>query len=94
MGIVFATCQAQLDLTHPDALLSAELQRRGVSVTVAPWDVIAPFGGSWEPTIVGASLREFGEGVLATVSRPWLYARVDVVEANQGPVLARSQWMI
>jgi hypothetical protein len=42
MGIVFATCQTQLDLTPPDALLRAELQRRGVSVTVAPWDVIAP----------------------------------------------------
>jgi glutathione synthase/RimK-type ligase-like ATP-grasp enzyme len=45
------------------------------------------FGGSWEPAIVATTLREFGEAVLAAVSRPWLYARVDVVEARPGPVL-------
>lgn len=45
------------------------------------------FGGSWEPAIVEPTLREFGEAVLAAVSRPWLYARVDVVETHQAPVL-------
>lgn len=34
-----------------------------------------------------ALLVEFGVSVLAAASRPWLYARVDVVEARGGPVL-------
>lgn len=42
---------------------------------------------TWEPLAATATLREFGETVLAAVSHPWLYARVDIVETNQGPVL-------
>jgi len=42
VDIVFATCQAQPDLTPGDALAKAELQRRGADVTVAPWDDITP----------------------------------------------------
>jgi glutathione synthase/RimK-type ligase-like ATP-grasp enzyme len=42
MDIVLATCQAQPDLTPGDALVKAELQRRGAAVTVAPWDDITP----------------------------------------------------
>src|SRR5262249_38427563 len=40
--IVLATCRRQPGLTPPDALLSAELERRGVTVTAAPWDAIVP----------------------------------------------------
>jgi glutathione synthase/RimK-type ligase-like ATP-grasp enzyme len=76
--------QGEVSLVFIDGVFSHAVRKRP-----APSDfrVQIDFGGSWEPTIVGASLREFGEGVLAAVSRPWLYARIDVVEANQGPVL-------
>lgn len=46
MDVVFATCQKQPGLTPPDALLGAELERRGARVTVAPWDAISPTTGS------------------------------------------------
>jgi glutathione synthase/RimK-type ligase-like ATP-grasp enzyme len=45
------------------------------------------FGGSWAPMLAAAPLRRFGESVLAATSHPWLYARVDVVETHQGPML-------
>jgi glutathione synthase/RimK-type ligase-like ATP-grasp enzyme len=45
------------------------------------------FGGSWEAVIPAGTLRAFGEAVLATASHPWLYARVDLVETDRGPVL-------
>jgi hypothetical protein len=49
--------------------------------------VQSDFGGSWEAAVVQSPLVEFGASVLAAASRPWLYARVDVVEARGGPVL-------
>jgi glutathione synthase/RimK-type ligase-like ATP-grasp enzyme len=49
--------------------------------------VQADFGGSLEPVSPPAIVRAFGEAVLAATSRPWLYARVDLVEASDGPVL-------
>jgi hypothetical protein len=33
------------------------------------------------------AVRDFGDAVLAAVSRPWLYARVDLVETDRGPML-------
>ena len=44
-------------------------------------------GGTVEPFTPDAALRAFADRVLAAVSRPWLYARVDVVRTASGPVL-------
>lgn len=44
-------------------------------------------GGTAEPYPASESLVRFGAGALAAAGRPWLYARVDVVEAESGPVL-------
>jgi glutathione synthase/RimK-type ligase-like ATP-grasp enzyme len=45
------------------------------------------FGGTVEEVTPSRSVRDFGGSVLAAVSRPWLYARVDLVETDRGPVL-------
>jgi hypothetical protein len=45
------------------------------------------FGGSVGPVDAPASLRGFGASVLATIQRPWTYARVDLVDTARGPVL-------
>jgi glutathione synthase/RimK-type ligase-like ATP-grasp enzyme len=45
------------------------------------------FGGTLEAVTPPRRIRDFGDTVLAAVSRPWLYARVDLVEAERGPVL-------
>ena len=44
-------------------------------------------GGTVEPFTPDAALRTFADRVLAAVSHPWLYARVDVVRTVSGPVL-------
>lgn len=49
--------------------------------------VQADFGGSLEPVTPADATVEFGETVLAAAARPWLYARVDLVETESGPVL-------
>lgn len=45
------------------------------------------FGGRVEGLTLAAPLREFAERVLGAISLPWLYARVDLVQATDGPVL-------
>ena len=45
------------------------------------------FGGTLEATRPGAGTIRFAEAVLAAAARPWLYARVDLVETEEGPVL-------
>lgn len=42
MEIVLATCQTKPQLTSSDATLRTALERRGASVTIAPWDFISP----------------------------------------------------
>ncbi|MGH7566592.1 MAG: methyltransferase domain-containing protein [Gemmatimonadota bacterium] len=49
--------------------------------------VQSEFGGSAAPCSVSDRARAFGEAVVAAVRHPWLYARVDIVETGQGPVL-------
>ena len=44
-------------------------------------------GGTVEPLVPGAALLAFAGRALAASGRPWLYARVDVVETAAGPVL-------
>jgi glutathione synthase/RimK-type ligase-like ATP-grasp enzyme len=45
------------------------------------------FGGRVEGLTPAASLRGLAERVLQSISFPWLYARVDVVQTSDGPVL-------
>ena len=45
------------------------------------------FGGSETPATASDAAYEFAECVLLAAGRPWLYARVDVVETSRGPVL-------
>ena len=45
------------------------------------------FGGKLEPATPARETIAFGDAVLAGAARPWLYARVDLVEAERGPVL-------
>ena len=45
------------------------------------------FGGSLKPTSPTDSTIAFGAAVLVAAARPWLYARVDLVETDAGPVL-------
>jgi hypothetical protein len=49
--------------------------------------VQADFGGSLETATPSADTIEFGEAVLAAAAPPWLYARVDLVETEGGPLL-------
>ena len=49
--------------------------------------VQSQFGGTVEPIEATPALREFGADVLHRAARPWVYARVDVVERPAGPVL-------
>jgi hypothetical protein len=45
------------------------------------------FGGSLERVTPPGRVLDFGDAVLAATTRPWIYARVDLVEAGRGPVL-------
>ena len=45
------------------------------------------FGGTLTAVKPADSLVAFGEAALAAAPHPWVYARVDVVEADAGPVL-------
>ncbi|HET9252539.1 MAG TPA: hypothetical protein VFP58_10530 [Candidatus Eisenbacteria bacterium] len=49
--------------------------------------VQSQFGGTIERIEAGPPLREFGAEVLRRAARPWVYARVDLVERATGPVL-------
>lgn len=49
--------------------------------------VQADFGGSLETGKPEESTIEFAEAVLTAAGRSWLYARVDLVETDRGPVL-------
>jgi glutathione synthase/RimK-type ligase-like ATP-grasp enzyme len=49
--------------------------------------VQADFGGTLETAQPTDDTIGFGERVLAAAGRPWLYARVDLVETEAGPVL-------
>jgi glutathione synthase/RimK-type ligase-like ATP-grasp enzyme len=76
--------EGEASLVFIDGSFSHAVRKRP---TRGDFRVQSDFGGSMEPMSAEASLREFGVAVLARVSRPWLYARVDVVETRQGPVL-------
>src|SRR5262249_4028787 len=49
--------------------------------------VQSDFGGTWEPLAPAPALSQFGELVLAASAHLWIYARVDIVETQRGPIL-------
>lgn len=49
--------------------------------------VQADFGGTLAAAAPHDALVAFGESVLAAAGRPWVYARVDLVETEAGPIL-------
>ncbi|HJR17125.1 MAG TPA: hypothetical protein VJ808_09750 [Gemmatimonadales bacterium] len=55
--------------------------------TAGDYRVQADFGGSWEPIIAPTALRRFADFVLGVLAHAWIYARVDVVDTADGPVL-------
>jgi len=50
-------------------------------------------GGTVEALVPGQALLAFAEHALAASGRPWLYARVDVVETASGPVLMELEML-
>lgn len=50
-------------------------------------------GGTIEPFAPQPSLLAFAERAIAAAGRPWLYVRVDVVEAANGPVLMELEML-
>jgi glutathione synthase/RimK-type ligase-like ATP-grasp enzyme len=76
--------RGELSLVFLDRRFShAVLKRPGAG----DFRVQADFGGTLETTKAAATAVEFGEAALAAAARPWLYARVDLVETASGPVL-------
>jgi glutathione synthase/RimK-type ligase-like ATP-grasp enzyme len=75
--------QGEISLVYLDGSFSHAVRKRPAG---GDFRVQAHFGGSLEGVAPPESVRAFGDSVLA-VSRPWLYARVDLVETDRGPVL-------
>ncbi len=76
--------QGELSLVYVDGEFGHAVRKRPAS---GDFRVQGDFGGSVERIAPAGSARAFGDAVLAAVSRPWLYARVDLVETDRGPVL-------
>ena len=66
-----------------DGFSHAVLKRPGAG----DFRVQMDFGGTLEPTAPADATVAFGRAVLRTAGRPWVYARVDLVETEAGPVL-------
>lgn len=45
------------------------------------------FGGRAEPAMPSREVLSFGDRVMETIDGPWRYARVDLIEAGDGPIL-------
>ncbi len=76
--------RGEVSLVFLDGRFSHAMLKRPVS---GDFRVQTDFGGSLEPTTPEAGAVTFGADVLAAAARPWLYARVDLVETGRGPVL-------
>lgn len=50
-------------------------------------------GGTVEPLVPGADLLAFAGRAVAAAGRPWLYARVDVVDTARGPLLMELEML-
>jgi glutathione synthase/RimK-type ligase-like ATP-grasp enzyme len=76
--------QGEVSLVYVDGGFSHAVRKRPAG---GEFRVQRDFGGSVEGVAPPRRVRDFGDAVLAAVSRPWLYARVDLVETHRGPVL-------
>lgn len=76
--------RGEVSLMYLDGVYSHAVLKRPAA---GDFRVQTDFGGRLERTVPAASVLAFGDAVLAAVTRPWLYARVDLVESDRGPVL-------
>ena len=76
--------RGELSLVYVDGGFSHAVRKQPAG---GDFRVQRDFGGTVEAVAPSSAVRAFGERVLAAVSRPWVYARVDLVEAEHGPVL-------
>ena len=76
--------RGEISLVYVDGEFSHAVRKRPAG---GDFRVQRDFGGSVEAVTPSRSIHAFGDAVLAAVSRPWLYARVDLVETDRGPVL-------
>jgi glutathione synthase/RimK-type ligase-like ATP-grasp enzyme len=76
--------QGEISLVYVDGGLSHAVRKRPAG---GDFRVQRDFGGTVEGVAPTRAVRDFGDAVLAAVSRPWLYARVDLVETDRGPML-------
>lgn len=74
----------ELSLVFLDGRFSHAFVKRAVP---GDFRVQVEFGGSEDPAIPSSGARSFAESVLDAAEHPWLYARVDIVETSDGPVL-------
>lgn len=76
--------RGEISLVFIDGDFSHAIRKR---TATGEFRVQQDFGGSATLTEVGPTLRDFGAQVLRVAALPWIYARVDVVEAAAGPLL-------
>jgi glutathione synthase/RimK-type ligase-like ATP-grasp enzyme len=76
--------EGEISLVYVDGGFSHAVRKRPAG---GDFRVQGDFGGTVEGVTPSRGVRGFGDAVLAAVSRPWLYARVDLVETDRGPVL-------
>lgn len=76
--------RGEISLVYLDGAFSHAVRKRPAG---GDFRVQGDFGGTVEAVTPSRSIRAFGDTVLGAVSRPWLYARVDLVETDRGPVL-------
>jgi glutathione synthase/RimK-type ligase-like ATP-grasp enzyme len=76
--------RGEVSLMYLDGVYSHAVLKRPAS---GDFRVQTDFGGRLERAVPSASVRAFGDAVLAAVTQPWLYARVDLVDSDRGPVL-------
>ena len=76
--------RGEISLVYLDEAFSHAVRKRPAR---GDFRVQRDFGGSLEGMMPSREVRVFGDAVLAAVFRPWLYARVDLVETDGGPVL-------
>jgi glutathione synthase/RimK-type ligase-like ATP-grasp enzyme len=76
--------RGEISLVFLDGGFSHAVRKRPVA---GDFRVQTDFGGSLETATPSGDTIGFGQAVLAAAARPWLYARVDLVETDGGPVL-------
>ncbi len=76
--------RGELSLVYVDGRFGHAARKRPAA---GDFRVQSEFGGGIEPCDVGNEELAFGEAVLAAAPYAWLYARVDLVQSESGPVL-------